>query len=276
MDFLGDYDFIFNTGADPVLLASSKFAIIDKTRTICNSNDMETFYHGITPPDAKVYADVYPIVVLLNGPSGSGKSTFCTMVQRFLISGTAMELSTVDPVYGWAEMIFCKSYSDIRKIYKNPESIMSSPDYNRQNKTTEYRTLMHNLKKAWTDVYDGPNIYVLNKVLNLVKKLDSEIIFINVREKSNIDKLIAYLTKMGLINMTVYIDNGETMKSREKFADGDSYKYDITIPNKHDISELMVRALMFATSIYKLNHVFGVPRALNSIINVFADGQDNT
>ena len=108
----------------------------------------------------------FKLIVIINGKGGAGKDTLGSFINE---SYKTDNISSITPIkeiaarYGW-----------------NGE------------KDAKSRKFLADLKKAFTDYNDLPNNYVLNEIKAFLQS-GSQIAFIHIREKEQIEKLISSL-----------------------------------------------------------------------------------
>lgn len=127
-------------------------------------------------------------VVIVNGKPGSGKTTFENMCLRYL------DLN--ESAFGY----IVSSISPIKDVYRQLGW--------KGKKTEEARKHLSILKQMWIDLCDGPTTYILKYILKLDDEND-HVVFVDIREESEIIKLTEVLDALDVINIkytTVFID----------------------------------------------------------------------
>ena len=203
---------------------------------------------------------VYPVIVILNGTGGVGKGTFAKMVSDYS-QGKAVELSTVDPLRPIADQLI-KTYSDNYKdLYIDPP--MTAKE-NVDIRSDKWRTLMHDLKSAWQNIDDAPNLYLLGKVVRIITTSNEDtmpgIIFVNIRESENIEKFRQYCYTMGLLCFSLLVDGKIDPNTISNDSDKNvyDYTYDITVYNKGNLDDLSIIAFIFEKFVNRANRSFGI------------------
>lgn len=202
----------------------------------------------------------YPVIVILNGVGGSGKSSFATMVAKYA-EDPIKEISVIDPLRDIASSLIHTHVDDYLDLYK--DAPMTSEEHTAA-KSDQYRSLLHDLKIAWQNLNDGPNIYCLGKIVRMIT-IDNKdeipgIIFVNIREEENIKNFRDYCHDMGLICFSLLIDG--TVDAEQFSNEGDAlvntFEYDVTIPNKGNLDDLSITAFIFYKFISRANHMYGI------------------
>ena len=277
----------FTTELDEETVRDKSAKVVELIRTPTLSTKVEDAAN-LNEVAPKEIDEPYPLVVLLNGPSHSGKSTFVDLVRKHISEGDVYELTTVGPVYDWAETIIHTVNTDIARL-TNGHLDTKTAAAHREEKTDAYRAMMHDLKMLWQGWLDGPNLHAIANLVTVItnnqqytvdrqtreivrraeplpKNTMPAMVFINARERENLDSLKLYLTGLGLVHLTLYVNDGATMKDRESFANADGYEYDITISNVGTLDDLSVSAFMFSMFANRANHRYGASKSYADMV----------
>lgn len=202
-------------------------------------------------------SDPLPVIVLINGAGGNGKDTFINAVNRTL---AVYNLSTIDPIKTIAGQLI-----DITDSYSQFEKISGSSEMT--NKSDRYREFLHELKMAWANFNDGPNVNMLGEIQNILNIHEHggekyDVIFVHVREPKEIDELkndIFRYFGISCITMLVKgrVDPSEYNNNCDKNVY--NYKHDIVLANTGNTTVLDMQALFFATRLHKINNEYGIP-----------------
>lgn len=202
----------------------------------------------------------YPIIVILNGSGGSGKGTFASMVAKYA-EDPILEISVVDPLREIADNLIHAHVDDYIDLYKEKPK---TSDEHAAEKSDQWRSLVHDLKMAWQNLDDGPNLYCLGQIIRLITVDNKDeipgIIFVNIREEENINRFKDYCHSMGLICFSLLIDgkSDPAQFTNEGDALVNTFEYDVTIPNKGNLDDLSITAFIFYKFINRANHMYGV------------------
>lgn len=195
---------------------------------------------------------VAPPVFIINGFGGSGKDTFIELVDEILSSACSCRgfIANISPIYPAIEKAIEALSPDMEVMLKHT-SIME--DYSPGeifSKTPQWRTLAHEIKNAWHKVNDGPNVWILSKVISAVTVNEKPgAIFIHVREAENIERLETALIKMGFAVASILVDGRVSESSQPEDRSVLDYKYDIIIDNSATIDALWLSAYGLAFTI---------------------------
>jgi len=161
------------------------------------------------------------VIVLLNGIAKSGKDEFIKQFE--LISPFKVHnISTIDQVKNIAKTFFGWDGS----------------------KDEKSRKFLAELKQLWIDYNNGPFECVVKKIEEIENiSKDENIIFIHCREKLEINKFKDYYK--GYVFVTLLVERD--VPTPENVADLQvfDYKYDYTIENNGNISQLKKKAKEF-------------------------------
>lgn len=219
----------------------------------------------------------YPVICLINGSGGCGKGTFIQLIQRYNDT-PVYELSTVDPLRPIARTLMEYQQDNLIDVVSDRTTIMKA-EIEESEKGGPYRQLLSDLKTAWANHNDGPNEYIVGTVVGLITNNHMGInphnglpitvglnlhmpavIFVNVREPENIDKLKEAFWGLGLLCFTLKMEGIEHKVEDLAKSDllVDDYEYDLIIKNKGTIDDLGIQAFVFNTFLKRGNAMFGV------------------
>lgn len=185
-----------------------------------------------------------PIVCLLNGTGGSGKDTFVDMCRDAGLHDLIHE-STINPVKAAAQILIENDRRDC---------VMDAVI----DKTEEYRLFLHNIKMAWSTFSNGSTHYVYNLVKDTIIKVAANqmknpvIIFVDVREPDELERLKQTLTKSGIVVITTIVRGLVKPADHENEADAnvENYRYEYTVVNiPGDLDNLRSYAEFFVSRI---------------------------
>ena len=189
--------------------------------------------------------EYFPIVVLIGGVQGSGKSTFIEYCSKHMMN--VREESTID---------CCKAL--VRDIVnKEPVAYREALEVSIAAKDEKYRTLLSKLKTLWCEFDDGSNSIVCDAINSLFDKNIASVIFVNVREPSQIEHLkyrIESECNITVLTMSVLRNSPkDEMNESDKYTL--EYAYDLQIPNIGTTNELEFAAVQFCLSVDHSNSV---------------------
>ena len=201
----------------------------------------------------------YPIVCIISGAGGNGKDTFINAVSKVCV---AANLSSIDPIKEIADTLIQENAA-----YQYEHYMTIDGGKHQNQKTDQYRQFLYDLKKAWSTFCDGPNVYLMGKLQDILSDQNSgngitNIVFMHVREASEIANLkqmiedyfgIAVITVklVGLVNPADYQNDCD--------KNVDDYTFDLTITN-HPGNTMMLelQAMMFGSIIRDLSYTNGI------------------
>lgn len=155
------------------------------------------------------------IVVIVNGAPRTGKDTFIRLCDEQLPQDTAsLIVSSIDPVKAAA-----------RQLGWDGE------------KSEEWRRALHAIKQAWVHACDGPLEFIMGRIANseaVHAKSQNLIVFTNVRERSEIEKLVHACTSSGKSVYTVRINRkGISFYNNPADAQDEKINYNFEIENEN-------------------------------------------
>lgn len=160
-------------------------------------------------------------IFIVNGKPTCGKDTFCNFVAEH---SDAVSISSIDKV---VEAMKVLGWDGV--------------------KTDVARNMMSEIKDRSTLLNDGP----FNYCLKTSTELPNRIVFVHVRELSEITKLkeaINELSDLGYVGLTLQVDRDVKVTAKNT-GDNDTlkpYPYDIVIDNNKSLESLEFHAMKFA------------------------------
>ena len=192
------------------------------------------------------------VVILIGGKGTSGKSTFISYVQGILGADKCQEFSTIDPAKEIVRRMYEQEQHAIFKAMgldnpmaalkiEHPAPILK--DINE--KTDKYRSLLHDIKMAWCEIDDGPNVITFCLVQYFFKK-NGNIAFVNCREPEQFDHIKEVLAKdkpdWNIVTLCVYRPGHGEDITNEGDKTTDQYEYDYSIYNNGTLQQLNEKA----------------------------------
>lgn len=232
---------------------------LSKDITISNQKGIEEV---IT--DENWMDDPLPVVILISGAGGNGKDTFINFVNQSL---AVYNISTIDPIKEVAStLINLTVSSDYSPIDSQKEM---------DDKSDKYREFLHELKMAWSNFNDGPNINMLEETRHVLTMHEDErerydVIFIHVREPEEIANLKKDIERyFGIACLTMCVQGLVDPAAYENECDKnvDKYSYDLYITNT-DLEILKIQAMFFAARLENVNKTNGIPCCYDHSHNV--------
>ena len=156
-------------------------------------------------------------IVIINGSGGVGKDTFVEFCSEF---AKVKNISSVDKV-------------------KEAAKILVGWDGTKDDKT---RKLLVDLKQLSIDFNDYPVTYIKNEADEFLKNDDQDIMFIHIREISEIEKVKSIINAETLLITSTRV---EKITSNSADANVDKYIYDCYIKNDGTLEELRETAKKF-------------------------------
>lgn len=187
-----------------------------------------------------------PIVCILNGTGGSGKNTFTQLCRKT----------------GLSNLIHCSTISEVKKA---AELLINWDDRDctrREvvDKSEAYRLFLHRLKIAWSEFNNGSTRYICDYIRDIISDVIADkvenpvVIFVDVREPEEIEKLKSVLTKLDIITTTILIEGMVDPSSHQNDSDKnvENYHYDYVITNHPgDLDSLYREAQVFTAKILR-------------------------
>lgn len=155
-------------------------------------------------------------VVIMNGMGGSGKDTFVEMCGKHT---SIVNISSVDKV---------------------KEAAKTLVGWN-GDKDEKSRKLLVDLKRLSIEYNDYPTKYILDEYEKF-KQSDNNILFVHIREISEIEKLKSLLSAETVLIVNPRVPD---ITSNESDANVAKYTYDYTIENAGTLDELEEKAIEF-------------------------------
>lgn len=156
-------------------------------------------------------------IVIINGSGGVGKDTFIELCRNF---AGVKNISSVDKV-------------------KEAARILVGWNGEKDEKT---RKFLSDLKQLSIDYNDYPLIYIKNQVEEFKADDTQKIMFIHIREISEIEKVKKAVNAKTLLITNKRVEKIETNKSD---ANVDKFQYDYYIENDGTLDELKEKAKTF-------------------------------
>lgn len=155
-------------------------------------------------------------VVIMNGMGGSGKDTFVEMCAKHT---NIVNISSVDKVKEAAKVLVGWT----------------------GDKDEKSRKLLVDLKRLSIEYNDYPTKYILDEYEKF-KQSDNNILFVHIREISEIEKLKSLLSAETVLIVNPRVPD---ITSNESDANVAKYTYDYTIENAGTLDELEEKAIKF-------------------------------
>lgn len=175
------------------------------------------------------------IVIIINGSGGVGKDQFIIFFEGIINKElyTIYNISTIDPV---------------RKIIP----LLGIPE----NKNEKLRKFMSDVKDTWSECFDGPFMYIIDKVSDIMgnhsKVKNIPIVFVHSREPNEINRFKNCFSAIGIYTTTLLIKRpGYKIESNHADANVDNYIYDNTIYNDNSLISLMGKVKNYYNEITK-------------------------
>lgn len=156
-------------------------------------------------------------IVIINGSGGVGKDTFVEFCSEF---AKVKNISSVDKV-------------------KEAAKILVGWDGTKDDKT---RKLLVDLKQLSIDFNDYPVTYIKNEADEFLKNDEQDIMFVHIREISEIEKVKNIINAQTLL---ITSNRVEKITSNSSDANVDKYTYDSYIQNDGTLEELRESAKKF-------------------------------
>ena len=156
-------------------------------------------------------------IIIINGSGGVGKDTFVEFCSEF---ANVKNISSVDKV-------------------KEAAKILVGWDGNKDDKS---RKLLVDLKKLSIDFNDYPITYIKNEADSFLENSEQDIMFIHIREISEIEKVNKLLNAKTLL---VTSNRVEKILTNSSDANVDQFNYDYYIKNDGTLDELKEKARLF-------------------------------
>ncbi len=156
-------------------------------------------------------------IVIINGSGGVGKDTFVE---------------------------FCSEYAKVKNISsvdKVKEAAKILVNWNGE-KDEKSRKFLADLKKMSIDYNNYPITYIKEQAEEFLKDADQEIMFIHIRETSEIAKVKELLDVKSLL---ISSNRVEKIVSNSSDANVENYEYDYYIQNDGTLDELKIKAEKF-------------------------------
>lgn len=159
-------------------------------------------------------------IIIINGSGGAGKDTFVSFCSEFV---NVLNVSTVDKVKEAAKIL----------VGWNGEKDEAS------------RKMLSDLKKLSVEYNDAPTKYI-ESMVNVFKESNDELMFIHIREASEIEK-----TKRLFNAKTLLVTNPRVQVITSNDSDGKitQFEYDYYILNDGSLDDLKNKAKEFVNNI---------------------------
>lgn len=195
------------------------------------------------------------IVVVIGGKGTSGKSTYISYVKEILGGDKCQEFSTIDP----AKEIVLKMHEMEHAALLDSLNIETTSFWREHfnvnvpihkeitEKTDAYRSLLHDIKMAWCEIDDGPNLITFCRVNDFFNR-GGTVAFVNCREPDQIQHILDTLRKdkseWTTISMNI-VRNNTDLWTNEGDKTTDDFAYDTTIDNNGTLDDLRMYAEVF-------------------------------
>lgn len=156
-------------------------------------------------------------VVVINGSGGVGKDTFVEFCSKY---ANVKNISSVDKV-------------------KEAAKVLVGWDGSKDDKS---RKLLVDLKKLSIDYNNYPMTYIREQIEEFNQNEDEDIMFIHIREISEIEKV---KDEMDAKTLLITSNRVEKITSNTSDANVDKYDYDFYISNDGTLEELEKKAKIF-------------------------------
>lgn len=156
-------------------------------------------------------------IVIINGCGGVGKDTFVE---------------------------FCRDFTDVRNISsvdKVKEAAKILVGWNGE-KDDKSRKFLSDLKQMSVDYNDYPAIYIKEQAEDFEKNEEENIMFIHIREISEIEKV---KNMVGAKTLLITNNRVEKINTNKSDANVENFKYDYYIENNGTLEELKEKAEKF-------------------------------
>ena len=180
-------------------------------------------------------------VIIVNGKPESGKTAFEIACKQYLDNNEyacCSIISTIDPI----KNIYRQLGWDGRKTDKARKDLSA-------------------LKKMWIDNCNGPLRYVLDYVLKLDNNDGDHVVFVDIREESEIVVLSEALDALQVLGIKCHkilverpdIDGLEYGNKSDDMAGNNKSLYDIGICNSGDLNDLDMSAKQFIEDLLRVD-----------------------
>ncbi len=156
-------------------------------------------------------------IIIINGSGGVGKDTFVEFCSEF---AKVKNISSVDKV---------KEAAEILVGWKGEKDDKS-------------RKLLVDLKQLSIDYNDYPMMYIKNEAEDFVANSEQQMMFVHIREISEIKKVKEILKAKTLLITSSRV---EKILTNQSDANVDQYEYDNYIANDGSLDELREKAKQF-------------------------------
>lgn len=181
--------------------------------------------------------DIGKWIIIINGSGGSGKDTFCNLVGEKIPS---LNISTIEPAKRCLKELVGIDYVE-----------GETP------KTEKLRKLLSSLKQLSIEFNDYATKYVINEIDKFNKDEKNKIMFIHMREPSEIKKTIELVESeypdSRIISLLVENDNIPKITSNDSDKNVFEYRYDYKIDNSGTLEDLDTEICKFLHMLLKFN-----------------------
>lgn len=164
-------------------------------------------------------------IVIINGKGGSGKDTFVNYIKTMYPTvHTVTNISSIDEVCKFATFMGWEG-----------------------SKTDKDRKFLSDLKKACIDWKDLPFQYIKEKIIEFDKHDTLKIMFIHIRERSEIEKVINYVKEYHKDIIVKKLLILSVIRNIGNISDDDifSIPYDDVISNHFTLEDFYTKALKY-------------------------------
>lgn len=164
-------------------------------------------------------------VIIINGKGGVGKDTLCDMAAKHF---KVTNVSSITPIKAIARICGWKGEKDDKS-----------------------RKFLSDLKSLLIEYGDLPNKYLIGEY-EAFKSLDNEILFVHIREASEIQK---FKDSIGSDCITLLVERNTVVKNWGNSSDDnvEQYKYDYIFPNNNLLETTEFIFIRFLKEIIQLN-----------------------
>ena len=193
-----------------------------------------------------------PLVIIINGHGGSGKGSLISGISDAFTVGNTVELSAVDPIYDPVHLLLHSindNLQDVIDIYAKPDKAdWRCADDICSERPDSWRGLMAGVKEALDTYFPKATTRYLEGQVIKNLNLGVDLIFVNIREKENIELFQKSMWEAGIPCVTMLVERPAIDHRYGNLADDEvnSIKYDIRIVNDSDLEALRAKAYSVA------------------------------
>ena len=162
------------------------------------------------------------VLIIINGKGGVGKDTLCAFAGRYFQAknvSSSTPIKEIAAAYGW-----------------------------QGEKTPEARRFLADLKEAFTRYNDLPTQYLLEQYKEFLAG-EEELMFVHIREGSEIDKLKAQIAGKCITLLIKRTGDGPESWGNASDDEAENYPYDFIYENTHTLEEAESDFVSFLTQI---------------------------